>query len=74
MVVNRIGDVGLALAMFVIYDIFKSLNFSVIFSTIDLLKDSNITIFTFSFNAIVTIGILLLIGATGKSAQLGLHT
>lgn len=74
MIVNRIGDIGLALAMFVIYDLFKSLDFSIIFSTVDLLKDSNITIFSFSFNALTTIGILLLIGATGKSAQLGLHT
>lgn len=74
MVVNRIGDIGLALAMFIIYDVFKSLNFSVIFSTVDLLKDSTITLFTYSFNALIIIGILLLIGATGKSAQLGLHT
>ena len=74
MVVNRIGDIGLALAMFIIYDVFKSLKFSVIFSTVDVLKDTCITIFTFSFNALVVISILLLIGATGKSAQLGLHT
>ena len=74
MIVNRIGDVGLALAMFIIYDVFKSLDFSIIFSTVDLLKDTTITIFTYSFNALICIGLLLLIGATGKSAQLGLHT
>lgn len=74
MVVNRIGDIGLALAMFVIYDVFKSLNFSVIFSTVDLFKDTNIYIFSYPINALVIIGIFLLIGATGKSAQLGLHT
>ena len=74
MVVNRIGDVGLALAMFIIYDVFKSLDFSVVFPLVDLLKDTTITIWTFSFNALIMIGILLLIGATGKSAQLGLHT
>ena len=74
MVVNRIGDIGLALAMFVIYDTFKSLKFSVIFSTIDLLKETEIIFFNYSINAFMLIGILLLIGATGKSAQLGLHT
>lgn len=74
MIVNRIGDVGLALAMFVTYDIFKSLKFSVIFATVDLLKDSTLNFLFVSCNAFTIIGILLLIGATGKSAQLGLHT
>ena len=74
MIVNRIGDIGLALAMFVIYDVFKSLDFSVIFATVDLIKNTQITLFTFNFNALILIGILLLVGATGKSAQLGLHT
>jgi NADH:ubiquinone oxidoreductase subunit 5 (subunit L)/multisubunit Na+/H+ antiporter MnhA subunit len=32
MIVNRIGDVGIALAMFVTYDTFKTLDFESIFA------------------------------------------
>lgn len=74
MIVNRIGDVGLAVAMFIVYDIFKSLDFSVIFASVDLLKNTDLVFFTSNFNFLNLTGLLLLIGATGKSAQLGLHT
>lgn len=65
MVVNRVGDIGLALGMILTYTVFKSLNYSVIFSTVHLVESNNI---------ITIIGLLLLVGAVGKSAQLGLHT
>lgn len=74
MIVNRIGDFGLILAIFVIYDVFKSLTFSTVFATVDILKDTEIIILGVSLNALVLIGVLLLVGAAGKSAQLGLHT
>jgi NADH-quinone oxidoreductase subunit L len=74
MIVNRIGDVGIALAMFVIYDTFKSLEFESIFAMSSLVKDQTITIINFEINRLTLIGILLLVGAAGKSAQMGLHT
>lgn len=63
-VVNRIGDFGFLLGMFLIYLTFGSLNFSDVFSRAAIF---NISTTTFSF-----IAIFLFIGATGKSAQIPL--
>ena len=65
MLVNRVGDIGLVLAMFVIFKEFGSLEFSTVFSVMNEVSYSNNMTF---------ICILLFIGAVGKSAQLGLHT
>jgi NADH-quinone oxidoreductase subunit L len=73
MIINRIGDVGLALAMFICFDVFKSLDFSTIFSLVPTMIDAQFILLGFEFNAITTISILLFVGAVGKSAQLGLH-
>nr|YP_001648592.1 NADH dehydrogenase subunit 5 [Xestospongia muta]ABW83899.1 NADH dehydrogenase subunit 5 [Xestospongia muta] len=66
MLINRVGDIGLVLAMLMIFQEFGSLDFSTIYSLLvsPVAKEENITI----------ICILLFIGAVGKSAQLGLHT
>lgn len=74
MIVNRIGDIGVSLALFSIFYVFKSLDFSTVFSMINEMKDYNITILNWDFHALTLISILLFIGAVGKSAQLGLHT
>lgn len=75
MVVNRIGDVGIALAMFILYDTFKTLNFESIFSVAYLIEETNtITILNMEFSRLTLIGLLILVGAAGKSAQMGLHT
>lgn len=74
MVMNRIGDVGLCLGMFVIYAIFKSLDYNVVFSLVKEYKSVTIEFIGLEFNIVTLIGIFLLIGAIGKSAQLGLHT
>jgi NADH:ubiquinone oxidoreductase subunit 5 (subunit L)/multisubunit Na+/H+ antiporter MnhA subunit len=73
MVINRIGDFGLALAMFVCYDVFKSLDFATIFPLVPTMIHAKFYLLGFDFNGITTIAILLFIGAVGKSAQLGLH-
>jgi NADH-quinone oxidoreductase subunit L len=73
MVINRVGDVGLALAMCVCFYTFKSLDFNTIFPMVPTMVDSKFFLLGFEFNAITTIAILLFIGAVGKSAQLGLH-
>ena len=66
MLVNRVGDVGMILAMILIWLNFGSLEFCSVFSTSSLSSVSD-------YNLLV-ICILLLVGAVGKSAQLGLHT
>lgn len=63
-IMNRVGDVGLLLAMFLIYWSLGSLQYEDVFQNIGTLETSTIT----------WIGILLFIGAMGKSAQFPLHT
>lgn len=85
MIMNRIGDMGLILAMFFIYDFFGTFNFYEIFQIIDTmfyyLKGENCvdifkwyTFFNYNISPFEIIALLLLIGAIGKSAQIGLHT
>jgi len=73
MVVNRIGDIGVVLAMLVIFDSFKSLNYSVVFSLIPYFYATNYDFLNMSFSLLDLISILLFIGVAGKSAQIGLH-
>lgn len=63
-IVNRIGDFGFLLGMFLIYQTFNSLNFLEVFSQAKSFGGAETT---FSF-----IALFLFIGATGKSAQIPL--
>jgi len=74
MIVNRIGDFGLALGIFTIYYYFKTLDYGVIFALAPLFSGQEIQMFNTSLSLIDFIGFFLFIGAVGKSAQLGLHT
>ena len=67
MVVNRIGDIGFALAMFIILMTYGALDFATIFAITPLVASKGALPLTL-------IGLCLIIGAVGKSAQLGLHT
>ena len=62
-VVNRIGDVGFLVAMFVIFATFGSLNFG------DVLPAAA----TAATGTVIAICLLLFVGATGKSAQIPLY-
>jgi len=74
MLVNRIGDFALLLAIFTIYFIFNTLDYDIIFCLVPLAIKYQIWVGGFTFSIIDTICILLFIGCMGKSAQLGLHT
>lgn len=74
MLVNRGGDFGLALGIFGLFFIFKTLNFSVIFAAAPYVADTSFIFCNLEFDALTLICVLLFIGAIGKSAQLGLHT
>jgi len=74
MLVNRIGDFALLLAIFTIYSTFNSLDYDIIFTLVPLFIDSSILVGTARFPVIDIICILLFIGAMGKSAQIGLHS
>jgi NADH:ubiquinone oxidoreductase subunit 5 (subunit L)/multisubunit Na+/H+ antiporter MnhA subunit len=74
MIMNRVGDVGLALGIFGIYALFKSLDYATVFSTAHLHAEDLLIFFGYEVHALTAIGCLLFIGAIGKSAQVGLHT
>jgi NADH-quinone oxidoreductase subunit L len=73
-VVNRVGDFGLAIGIFLIYKFTGSLNFSEVFQFIPNLVDKKINFIGIEGNIITFICVFLFIGAMGKSAQLFLHT
>jgi len=74
MIVNRIGDFGLAIAIFTLYFYFKTLDYGVIFALIPQYVEYSIYFFDYKISILDFIGFFLFIGAVGKSAQLGLHT
>jgi NADH-quinone oxidoreductase subunit L len=63
-IVNRIGDFGFSLAIFLIVKQFGSLDFAEVFKQAPGASQSSLTM----------IGLLLLVGACGKSAQIPLYT
>ena len=65
-IVNRIGDFGFLLAMFLIVAHFGTLSFSAVFASIAAHPQMQGGVLT-------TISLLLLLGATGKSAQIPLY-
>ena len=74
MIINRIGDFGLALGIFTIFIKFKSVDYATVFSIVPFFTNDFVTFLGFKIKLLVLIGSLLFIGAMGKSAQLGLHT
>lgn len=73
MVVNRIGDIGVVLAMLVIFDLFQTLDYGSVFALVPYFYNSNYAFLNFSFSALDLVAVLLFIGVAGKSAQIGLH-
>ena len=73
-ILNRIGDLGLSIAVFAIYFTFSSLDYSVIFSLAPSRSTKIIPFFNQSIYILDFITFFLFIGAVGKSAQVGLHT
>ncbi len=69
-IVNRVGDLGLIIAMAMIYFTFGTFEFSAVFLKIKTISNASfccgISLFDF-------IALMLFVGAMGKSAQFGLH-
>jgi NADH-quinone oxidoreductase subunit L len=73
-IVNRVGDLGLMLGLLTIFVVFGSIQFDDVFGAV---PDKTAVMFDFfgvQIHALTLIGLLLFVGAVGKSAQLGLHT
>ena len=73
-VVNRVGDFGFALGIFLIFYLFGTVNYSEVFQQIPSVIDQNLSFLGFEMKAIDLICLFLFIGAMGKSAQILLHT
>ena len=73
-VVNRVGDFGFALGIFLIFYLFGTVNYSEVFQQIPTVVDKNLMFLGFEVKAIDLVCLLLFIGAMGKSAQILLHT
>lgn len=63
-VVNRVGDMGLAIALMVLFNTVGSVNFGTVFDAAPQMSDGVLT----------AVGLLLLLGACGKSAQVPLQS
>ncbi|MDA9974543.1 NADH-quinone oxidoreductase subunit L [Candidatus Pelagibacter sp.] len=73
-VVNRVGDFGFALGIFLIFYLFGTVNYSEVFQQIPQIVNKELLFLGIYIKAIDLICILLFIGAMGKSAQIFLHT
>ena len=73
-IVNRVGDFGLVLGVAATFLAFDSVQFDDIFARVPELAGTTMHAFGGTFQTLNLIGVLLFIGAMGKSAQLGLHT
>ena len=73
-VVNRVGDFGFALGIFLIFYLFGSVNYSEVFAKIPNITDKDLVFLGITLNVVDLICLLLFIGAMGKSAQILLHT
>ena len=72
--VNRVGDFGFALGIFLIFYFFGTVNYDEVFQQITQITDKKINFIGISINSVDLICLLLFIGAMGKSAQIFLHT
>jgi NADH-quinone oxidoreductase subunit L len=73
-IVNRVGDFGLAIGIFLIFFYFGTINFKEVFDIAPQFLEKNLVFFGFESSLITLICLFLFIGAMGKSAQFLLHT
>ena len=72
-VVNRIGDAGFLLGLFLIWETFGSLSYAEIFPRAETIRTALERDSVFGFSLVTCITLLLFVGAIGKSAQLPLY-
>jgi NADH-ubiquinone oxidoreductase chain 5 len=74
MLVNRVGDFFLLLALFTIVISCNSVDYDVVFTLSPFLKNYTLLIGVLEISILDLICMFLFLGAMGKSAQLGFHT
>jgi NADH-ubiquinone oxidoreductase chain 5 len=70
---NRVGDAFLALGIISVFALCKTSNFAVLFALSESLSCKQFLFLGNNYHAVSVVCVLLLFGAVGKSAQLGLH-
>jgi len=73
-IVNRVGDFGFAIGIFLIFFFYGTVNYNEVFQQTPLLVQKEVFFLGFNFNLITLICLMLFLGAMGKSAQFLLHT
>ncbi len=73
-VVNRVGDFGFLLGIFLVFELTRSVGFDQIFAAAPGLAHTTIHVFGADWDAMTITCLLLFMGAMGKSAQFLLHT
>lgn len=72
-IVNRFGDFGFLLGLFLIFTQFGSLHYQEVFGQAGTLAGQTLSLFGNPINLATVIALLLFCGAIGKSAQIPLH-
>jgi NADH-quinone oxidoreductase subunit L len=72
-IVNRVGDLGFAVGIALVFWTFGSIEFATIFGGVQQHMGDTYQVLGGTWRAFEVIGFLLFIGAMGKSAQIGLH-
>jgi len=73
-IVNRVGDFGFAIGVFLIFFFYGTVNYNEVFQQTPQLIEKEVIFLGIEFNIITLICLLLFVGAMGKSAQILLHT
>jgi len=73
-IVNRVGDFGFALGIFMVFWLTGSVTYEAVFAKAGAMSKLSIHFIGFDWNAMTIACLLLFMGAMGKSAQFLLHT
>jgi len=74
LLVNKIGDIAVLLAIAAGFFLYQSVDFSIMFSLTPYVLSRSLIFFDCELNILTIISFFMFLGAVGKSAQLGLHT
>jgi NADH:ubiquinone oxidoreductase subunit 5 (subunit L)/multisubunit Na+/H+ antiporter MnhA subunit len=74
MILNRVGDFSLLVSLFLIFITYKAMDYATIVVLAPFFQTTTISFLNFKWDPLTAIGSFMFIGATGKSAQLILHS
>ena len=72
--INRVGDWGLAVGIFLLFLFAGTVDFLTIFALLPGLGQINLDCMGYCFSLMDVLAFFLFFGVVGKSAQFGLHT